>query len=71
MKNKKIHAVIGGFHLLNASEERIMLTVNDLASLNLANIYPCHCTGKKAVSALKSTFGSRLKTVGTGDVVEL
>jgi 7,8-dihydropterin-6-yl-methyl-4-(beta-D-ribofuranosyl)aminobenzene 5'-phosphate synthase len=71
MKNRKVYAVIGGFHLANASDEKIRLTVNDLASVNPEIVCPIHCTGKKAVSALKSTIGNRCRIISTGDIVEL
>jgi 7,8-dihydropterin-6-yl-methyl-4-(beta-D-ribofuranosyl)aminobenzene 5'-phosphate synthase len=71
MKNKKVHAVIGGFHLGNASDEKIRLTVNDLASFNPEIVCPIHCTGKKAVSALESAIGDRCRIISTGDIIEL
>jgi len=71
MKVEKVHAVIGGFHLKDANEERIKRTINDLASFNPELICPCHCTGKKAVAMFKEAFGEDCLAVKTGDIVEI
>jgi len=71
MKVEKIHAVIGGFHLKDADEEKIQWTINDLAGFNPEIICPCHCTGKKATAMFKDAFGDNCLTVKTGDVIEL
>ncbi len=43
-------AVIGGFHLINASEERIGRTVAAVNGMGaLRRLVPCHCTGEMAV----------------------
>jgi len=44
-KVKRIHALIGGFHLLNASAERLQATFSALKSLSPSCIAACHCTG--------------------------
>jgi len=71
MKVDKIHAVIGGFHLTNADEERIRLTIDDLAAFNPEFICPCHCTGRKAIAMFKDAFGDECLAVKTGDIMEL
>lgn len=47
-----IHTVLGGFHLLNASPERLDPTTDYLAALNLKNLYACHCTDLAAKISL-------------------
>ena len=71
MKVEKIHAIIGGFHLKNADEERIQRTINDLAAFNPEVICPCHCTGNKAIAMFKDAFGTDCLAVKTGDTIEL
>lgn len=71
MKVEKIHAIIGGFHLKNADEERIQRTINDLAAFNPEVICPCHCTGNKAIAMFKDAFGTECLAVKTGDTIEL
>jgi 7,8-dihydropterin-6-yl-methyl-4-(beta-D-ribofuranosyl)aminobenzene 5'-phosphate synthase len=67
----KIYAVLGGFHLAGADNNRIETTVEELEKLNLEFIGPCHCTGSKAVKRLKAAFGHRCNPLQTGDIVEL
>lgn len=53
----KIRAIIGGFHLVNASENRLDQTCKKLKEYSVERIYPFHCTGEKAVKYLKSHSG--------------
>lgn len=55
--SSRLRAVIGGFHLLNADDSRIENTVKALRFLSPELIVPCHCTGSRAVEALKNAFG--------------
>ena len=52
-----LHAVVGGFHISGANESSIPDTVRDLEQFGLRYIVPAHCTGWKAVSALRTAFG--------------
>jgi len=67
----KVHAVIGGFHLTDSEEERVKATINDLAQINPDFIYPCHCTGSKAVRHLVESFKGRCNPLRTGDTFNL
>ena len=49
----EVHAVIGGFHLSGAPEERIERTADDLIALNPDIIVPMHCTGIETIAALR------------------
>jgi len=52
-----VQAIIGGFHLVNASENRLDQTCKKLEEHSVKKIYPFHCTGEKAVNYLKSHSG--------------
>ncbi len=41
--------IIGGLHLSNASEERLLETVSSLSQFKIQVIYPCHCSGYKTL----------------------
>ncbi|MCW4014922.1 MAG: MBL fold metallo-hydrolase [Candidatus Bathyarchaeota archaeon] len=69
--NSKVHAVLGGFHLISADDKKIQTTVDELEKLDLKFVGPCHCTGKKAVKKMCETFGDRCRVLCTGDIVEL
>jgi 7,8-dihydropterin-6-yl-methyl-4-(beta-D-ribofuranosyl)aminobenzene 5'-phosphate synthase len=66
-----IYAIIGGFHLANASDERIEATLDQLSRIQPKRLYPCHCTGSRAMNRFLESFGERLAAVRTGDVIEL
>ena len=46
---QKIHAVIGGFHLVNAEPATIERTLADLKEISPDHIIPAHCTGFEAI----------------------
>ncbi len=71
METEKVCAVLGGFHLIDADDERIKATVADLTKSNIGFLGPCHCTGEKATRKLKETFGDKCQPLKTGDVLRL
>ena len=56
----RLRAVIGGFHLLNADDNRISKTLGALKRMNPLLLAPCHCTGDNIISELKKHFGSKV-----------
>ena len=68
--NNRVHAVLGGFHLISADARSIQATVNELEKLDPHFIGPCHCTGKKATKKIAETFGDRCCPLHTGDIIE-
>lgn len=62
----RIHAVLGGFHLLEASALRVERTAGALAELGLDLIVPCHCTGDRAVEQLRHVLGGRVHLGSAG-----
>ncbi len=63
---RKIHAVIGGFHLHEASRERLERTVEALMAEPPDLMVPCHCTGENAVETLTEAFVGRVRTCRVG-----
>jgi len=53
---QNILAVIGGFHLGNASAERMHKTFDALRNLPVRQWIPCHCTGEAASAAFFREF---------------
>jgi len=66
-----VEAIVGGFHLTDASEKRIGQTVEDLISLNVKRIYTGHCTGTKAERKLQEKFGDRYSRIYSGKIIEV
>ena len=54
---KQIQMVLGGCHLIGASEERIMLTIAALRELGVSRIGVSHCTGLPAAVIMAQEFG--------------
>ena len=70
--NPKIHVIVGGFHLVAASDEVIEKTVTALnEKYKVENIAPGHCTGEPTFAALKKAFGTRYFYAGLGTTLTL
>lgn len=63
----KVHAVIGGFHLVNAQPEIIEKTVSDIKAIAPDYIIPAHCAGFEAIAKLAIALPEQfiLNTAGT------
>jgi 7,8-dihydropterin-6-yl-methyl-4-(beta-D-ribofuranosyl)aminobenzene 5'-phosphate synthase len=68
---KDVHAIVGGFHLKDASDERINLTIEELVNFNPQIVAPCHCTGLKTIKRLLKAFKGSCKVLRTGDNLNL
>jgi len=68
--NDKVKAVIGGFHLIDADEERVKLTVKTLKDLGVEKIFTGHCTGLKAEAAFLDTFGENFEEIYSGKIMK-
>ena len=67
----KIEGIIGGLHLVEASDTVIRRTVEELSKLNVAWISAGHCTGFKAQVELYLAFKERFSPLHTGMQFEL
>jgi len=68
---KQIHSVIGGAHLISASEERLWLTIAVLKELDVQRLGLCHCTGLPAASVIAHEFGDRFLFNNAGTRISL
>lgn len=66
---RRIRAVLGGFHLKETRRERLDRTIAALRSTAPDLIVPCHCTGDQAASALKDALGERVTPGAAGMVL--
>lgn len=64
---RKIHAIMGGFHLTGAKKENIQRTVAEIKAMSPDYIIPMHCTGFEALMAFALEMPDQfiLNTVGT------
>jgi 7,8-dihydropterin-6-yl-methyl-4-(beta-D-ribofuranosyl)aminobenzene 5'-phosphate synthase len=65
----EIHAVIGGSHLISASEERLRQTIAALKDLGVHRLGLCHCTDLPAAGLLAQEFGEHFFFNKAGTVV--
>lgn len=65
---EKIATIIGGFHLLSPSREKIESIKEYFFSLKMDEIYPCHCTDLKSKLNLAKIVD--IKEVGAGMELE-
>jgi 7,8-dihydropterin-6-yl-methyl-4-(beta-D-ribofuranosyl)aminobenzene 5'-phosphate synthase len=56
LTEERIHAAVGGMHLLHASPERMQHTIEELNRIAPDWIGPNHCTGDAAVAQLRTAF---------------
>ena len=63
----KCYGVMGGLHLVGASQERIDFTIAELKKWNPEVIIPLHCSGREAMYQLKSHFPEKTKLLNCGD----
>lgn len=63
---KRILAIIGGFHLFRRSDEEIYAFAGKLKETGVEHVYTGHCTGDRALSILQSELGNRVKELKTG-----
>ena len=68
---KRVHTVLGGCHLMDASEERIRLTIAALRDMGVEKLGVSHCTGLPAACLMAREFGSGFFFNNAGTVINL
>lgn len=64
--DERIHAVVGGMHLMRSEVSRIDETVQELKALGVNRLACGHCTGFDAMARLANEFGDRFTLLGAG-----
>lgn len=68
---KQIAMVLGGSHLVAATEEQIWLTIAALKELNVQKVGVSHCTGLPAAAIMAQEFGENFLFNNTGNRIDL
>lgn len=68
---KVIHTVLGGCHLMDASEQRVWLTIATLKELGVQRLGVCHCTGLPASAIMAQQFGDKFFFNNAGTRISL
>jgi 7,8-dihydropterin-6-yl-methyl-4-(beta-D-ribofuranosyl)aminobenzene 5'-phosphate synthase len=63
---KKVHAVIGGFHLAPYKDDYVQETVAALKEIDVDYVIPLHCTGEPFYEMAKVQMPSKLVRSYTG-----
>jgi len=66
---EKIYAVMGGLHLIGASEEKIQKSVDALQAVDW--VFAGHCTGFDGLRRIGAAIGDRLHPFHTGSEIRL
>jgi 7,8-dihydropterin-6-yl-methyl-4-(beta-D-ribofuranosyl)aminobenzene 5'-phosphate synthase len=61
-----VHAIVGGYHLADADDEKIKATVEDLAKLDPTILLAGHCTGWRAKFQMEQAMPGRLAPASVG-----
>ncbi|WP_196593127.1 MBL fold metallo-hydrolase [Pectinatus sottacetonis] len=64
---KRIRAIIGGLHLLDAPKELLKHTITFIKENNVLEVYPCHCTDLAAKIALAEDL--TIKDIGVNSMI--
>jgi 7,8-dihydropterin-6-yl-methyl-4-(beta-D-ribofuranosyl)aminobenzene 5'-phosphate synthase len=56
--------LIGGFHMFNQNEQKIIERIKRLKKYNIKMVYPLHCTGEKASTLFTKYFQTTIKKGG-------
>ena len=65
----KIHAVIGGLHLIDASEQKLEKSVEALNSVDW--VFAGHCTGFESLHRISEVLGERFQRIHSGTMIHL
>jgi 7,8-dihydropterin-6-yl-methyl-4-(beta-D-ribofuranosyl)aminobenzene 5'-phosphate synthase len=64
--DRRLHAVVGGLHLVGASEHRLDATIAALRDWSPDHVAPAHCTGEPATTLLREAFPSAWRPMSAG-----
>jgi len=67
----RIHAVVGGFHLVDAPDDQVEKTVAALREVTPDHVISGHCTGRQGLAALAAGLGDRFSELYAGKVIKL
>ncbi len=68
IENKNAHAIIGGFHLVTATDKQLEWTAEHLKGFGVSKIIGAHCTGINSLYALKNLLKLEREDAVVGSV---
>lgn len=70
-KDKKIYALIGGFHLFKSPKKEVEEIGKRIKETGIEKVYTGHCTGEKSYEILKEELGDKLHKFKVGLTIEI
>ncbi|MEN3055449.1 MAG: MBL fold metallo-hydrolase [Candidatus Methanosuratincola petrocarbonis] len=68
---EEVFAVVGGFHLNDAGEEKLEMTAAALKEIGVKKVVPCHCTGFAAACHMRRKLGDAVEPGCVGKRIAL
>ena len=68
---KKIHLVLGGFHLSRKSEAELKQIISEFKKLGVKKAGPTHCTGERAIQMFRQAYGPDFIQMGVGRILKI
>ncbi len=65
-----LYAVIGGFHLIGASTDRLERVVREIKEVGVKEVYPIHCSGDEARSFIREHLPEVYRDGHVGTVIK-
>lgn len=69
--NAHIHSLVAGMHLKSCGMEQVQKTILALQEMEIDCIIPLHCTGLRAIAAIKEAMGSSCLLAEAGKQFEI
>ena len=69
--NDDVLLIMGGFHLLRKSKQKIETIIDELKNLGVKKVAPSHCTGEEATDLFQKAWGNNFLESGLGAVIEV
>jgi len=64
-----LHAVLGGFHLMEATDEQLQGILARFRELGVQKAGPTHCSGEHTVDVFREAYGAEFVELGSGRVL--
>ncbi len=64
--DRDISLIIGGFHLMGASDEHIREIIAALKEIGVKRVAPTHCTGERAMTLFREAYEDKYLDAGLG-----
>jgi 7,8-dihydropterin-6-yl-methyl-4-(beta-D-ribofuranosyl)aminobenzene 5'-phosphate synthase len=66
---KDIYLVFGGFHLMRHTDQQVSDIIGEFKEMGVQKCGATHCTGDRAITLFKESFGENYVPIGTGRVL--